>query len=97
MSAVKCGWGKRYFYLPILKLNPLKIILCETAARKLDFVASEQKQAYLTVEIVTDNPTSGKVSIPQLVAVAEQTGLCLTWSQPHYLCQHASVSTLHAN
>ena len=56
------------------------------------------KPAYLSVEIVTDNPTqSGKISIPQLVSVAEQNGLSLTWSQPQYLCQHACVSTLHAN
>ena len=55
------------------------------------------KPAYLSVEIVTDNPTSGKISIPQLVSVAEQTGLYLTWSQPQYLCQHACVSILHAN
>ena len=55
------------------------------------------KPVYLSVEIVTDNPTSGKISIPQLVSVAEQNGLSLTWSQPQYLCQHACVSTLHAN
>ena len=40
------------------------------------------KSVYLSVEIVTDNPTSGKISIPQLVSVAEQNGLSLTWSQP---------------
>ena len=39
---------------------------------------------YLSVEIVTDNPTSGEISIPQLVSVAEQNGLSLTWSQPQY-------------
>ena len=55
------------------------------------------KPVYLSVEIVTDNPTSGKISIPQLVSVAEQNGLSLTWSQPQYLCQLACVSTLHAN
>ena len=55
------------------------------------------KPAYLSVEIVTDNPTSGKISIPQLVFGVEQTGLYLTWSQPQYLCQSACVSTLHAN
>ena len=55
------------------------------------------KSVYLSVEIVTDNPTSGKISIPQLVSVAEQNGLSLTWSQPQYLCRHACVSTLHAN
>ena len=55
------------------------------------------KPAYLPAETVTDNPTSGKISIPQLVSVAEQTGLSNTWSQPQYLCQHAGVSTLHAN
>ena len=54
-------------------------------------------QAYISVEIVTDNLTSGKISIPQLVSVAEQTGLYLTLTQPQYLCQHACVSTLHAN
>ena len=55
------------------------------------------KPAYLYVEIVADNPTSGKISIPQLVSVAEQTGLSNTWPQPQYLCRHACVSTLHAN
>ena len=54
------------------------------------------KPAYLSIEIVTDNPSSGKIAIPQLVSVAEQTGLSNTWSQPQYLCQHACVSTLHA-
>ena len=47
-----------------------------------DQTAVMSKPAYLSVEIVTDNPTSGKISIPQLVSVAEQTGLYLTWSQP---------------
>ena len=55
------------------------------------------KPAYLSVEILTDNPTSGKISIPQLVSVAEQTGLSNTWPQLQYLCQHTCVSTLHAN
>ena len=55
------------------------------------------KPAYLSVEIVTDNRTSAKISIPQVVSVAEQTGLSNTWSQPQYLSQHACVSTLHAN
>ena len=54
------------------------------------------KPEYLSVEIVTDKPTSDKISIPQVVSVAEQTGLSLTWLQPQYLCQHACVSTLHA-
>ena len=45
------------------------------------------KPAYLSVEIVTDKPTSGMISIPQVVSVAEQTGLSLTWSQTQYLCQ----------
>ena len=40
------------------------------------------KPVYLSVEIVTDNPTSGKISIPQLVSVAEQNGLSHTWSHP---------------
>ena len=35
-------------------------------------------------------------SILQLVSVAEQAGLTLTWSQTQCLCQHACVSTLHA-
>ena len=80
-----------------------KFILWEIAARKLDFAASKQqrhrsdcddvKPAYLSVEIVTDNPTSGKISIPQLVYVAEQNGLSLTWSQPQYLCQHLCMLT----
>ena len=38
------------------------------------------KPAYLSVYL-TDNPTSGKISKPQLVSVAEQTGLSNTWSQ----------------
>ena len=42
------------------------------------------KPAYLSVEIVTDKPTPGKISIPQVVSVAEQTGLSLTWSQTQY-------------
>ena len=33
--------------------------------------------AYFSVEIVTDKPTSGKISIPQVVFVAEQAGLSL--------------------
>ena len=55
------------------------------------------KLAYLSVEILTDKPTSGKISIPQVVSVAEPTGLPLTWLQTHYLCQFACVSTLHAD
>ena len=42
------------------------------------------KPAYLSVEIVTDKPTSGKISIPQVVYVAVQTGLSLTWLQAQY-------------
>ena len=80
-----------------------KFILWKIAARKLDFAASKQqrqdqtavmsKPAYLSLEIVTDNPTSVKISIPQLFSVDVQTGLSLTWSQS----QHACVSTVHAN
>ena len=55
------------------------------------------KPKHLSVEIVTDNHTSGKISITQLVSVAEQNGLSNTWSKPQNLCQHACVSTLHAN
>ena len=54
------------------------------------------KPAYLSVEIATDKPTSGKISTPQLDSVAVQTGLSLTWSQTQYLSQHACVSTVHA-
>ena len=61
-----------------------------------DQTAMMSKPAYFSVEIVTDKPTSGKISIPQIVSVAEQTGLSLIWSQAQYLCQHACVSTLHA-
>ena len=101
--------GKRYFYRPILKLNPFRkshyerqlrenlIFLLVNKKRGTYHTEMMSKQAYLSVEIITDNPTSGKISIPQLVSVAEQTGLYLTWSQPQYLCQHACVSTLHAN
>ena len=42
------------------------------------------KPVYLSVKIVTDKPTSGKISIPQVVSVAEQTGLSITWSQTQY-------------
>ena len=68
--------------------GPSVVCHCQTAMMS--------KPAYLYVEIVTDKPTSGKISIPQVVSVAEQTGLSLTWSQTQYLCQHACVSTLHA-
>ena len=51
------------------------------------------KPAYLSAEIVTDKSTSGKISIPQEVSVAEVTGLSLTLSQTQYLCQYACVST----
>ena len=62
----------------------------------IDQTVMMSKPAYLSVEIVTDKPTSGKTSIPQVVSVAEQTGLSLTWSQTQYLCQHFFVSTLNA-
>ena len=99
MSAAKCGWGKRYFYHQILKLNPLKnhkyerklrenLILLLVNKKGTDHTEMMSKQVYVSVEIVT---------IPQLVSVAEQTGLYLPWLQPMYLCQHACVSTLHAN
>ena len=39
------------------------------------------KPAYLSVEILTYKPTSGKISIAQVVSVAEQTELSLTWSK----------------
>ena len=73
------------------------LILVLANNKGTDQTAMMAKPAYLSGEIMTDNPTSGKISIPQLVSVAEQTGLSLTWSQPQYLCQHACVSTLHAN
>ena len=43
------------------------------------------KPVYLSVEIVTYKPTSGKISIPQVVSVAEQAGSTLTWSQTLYI------------
>ena len=52
--------------------------------------------AYLSVEVAIDKSTSGKISIPQVVSVSEVAGLSLTWSQTQYICQHACVSTLHA-
>ena len=58
-----------------------------------DQTAMISKPAYLSVDIVTDKSTSVKISIPQVVSVAEQTGLSLTWSQTQYLCQFACVST----
>ena len=61
-----------------------------------DQTAMMSKPVYLSVEIVTDKPIPDKISIPQVVSVAEQTVLSLTWSQTQYLCQHACVSTLHA-
>ena len=73
------------------------LILLLANNKGTDQTAMMAKPAYLSVEIVTDNHTSGKISITQLVYVAEQTGLSYTWSQPQYLCQHACVSTLHAN
>ena len=52
------------------------------------------KPAYLSVEIVTDKPTSGKISIPQVVSVAEQTGLSLTWSQnPVFMSTCLSINS----
>ena len=90
--------GKTIFLPSDLKTKAFeKFVLWEIDARKLDNNKGTyqsvmmSKPAYLSVEIVTDNPTqSGKISIPQLVSVAEQNGLSLT-------CQHACVSTLHAN
>ena len=64
--------------------------------KSTDQTAMMSKPAYLSVEIVTDKPTSGKMSIPQEVSIAEVTELSLTWSQTQYLCQRACVSTLHA-
>ena len=71
-------------------------MLCEIAARKLDFAASDQqrrrsdcddvKTSVFVFEIVTDNPTAGKISIPQLVTVAEQTGLSRPVFMPTCLC-----------
>ena len=64
--------------------------------KSTDRTAMMSKQAYMSVEILTDKPTSGKISITGVVSVAEQTGLSLTWSETQYLCQHACGSTLHA-
>ena len=73
------------------------LILLLANNKGTDQTAMMAKPANLSAKTVTDNPTSGKISIPQLVSVAQQTGLSNTWSQPQYLCQHACVSTLHAN
>ena len=97
------GENAKYFYRPILKLNPWKNSYYGRQLRENlilllvnDQTAMISKPAYLSVEIVTDNPIPGKFSLPQLVSVAEQTGLSPTWSQPQYLCQHACVSTVTA-
>ena len=47
-----------------------------------DRTAMMSKQAYLSVEIVTDKPTSGKISIPQVVSVAEQMDCPLPGREP---------------
>ena len=73
------------------------LILLLVNNKGTDQTVMMSKPVKLSVEIVRDNPTSGKISIPQLVSVAEQNGLSLTWSRPQYLSQHACVSTLHAN
>ena len=43
-----------------------------------DKTATMSKPACLSVEIVTDKPAPVKISIPQLVSVAEKTVLSLT-------------------
>ena len=53
------------------------LILLLVNKKGTDHTEMMSKQAYTSVEIVTDNPTSGKISIPLLVSVAEQTGLNL--------------------
>ena len=73
------------------------LILLQANNKCTDQTVMMSKPVYLSVEIVTDNPTSGKISITQVVSVAEQSRLPLTWSQPQYLFQHACVSTMHAN
>ena len=67
------------------------LILLLASNKGTDQTVMMSEPVYLSVEIVTDNLTSGKITIPQLVSVAEQNGLSLTWSQPKYLCQHACV------
>ena len=53
------------------------------------------KPAYLSVEIVIDKPTSGKISITQVVSVAEQTGLSLYLvANPVFLSTCLSVSSV---
>ena len=59
----------------------LFLILLLANNKGTDQTVMMSEPVYLSVEIVTDNPTSGKISIPQLVSVAEQNGLSLTWSQ----------------
>ena len=51
------------------------------------------KPAYLSVEIVTDKPTSGKISIPQVVSVAHGENLIV----PYLVANPVFMSTtLHA-
>ena len=88
--------------LIIKKLSP-KINVKNIKNRVFFFLTEQQRhrsdcndvKTSIFVEIGTDKPTSGKISIPQVVSVAEVTGLSLTWSQTQYLCQHDCVSTLH--
>ena len=80
----------RTIYFPV----PLVKSLLQGNDKGTDRTAMRPDQRI--VKIVTDKPTSGKISIPQVVSLAEQTELSLTWSQTQYLCQHACVSTLHA-
>ena len=51
------------------------LILLLANNKGTDQTAMMAKPTYLSVGIATDNPTSGKISIPQVVSVAEQTGL----------------------
>ena len=58
------------------------LILLLADSKGTDQTVMMSKPVYLSVEIVTDNPTSGKISIPQLVSVAEQNGFPLPGRNP---------------
>ena len=58
--------GKTLFLPSDFKTKSLRenLILLLANSRGIDQTVMMSKPAYLSVEIVTDNPTSGKISIP---------------------------------
>ena len=82
-SCEKTGFQSRWYRKSLLLANN----------KGTDRTAMMSKPAYLSVEILTDKPTSGKVSIPQLVSVAEH----LPGRKPSILFYVImfGVSTLH--